>query len=206
MPRTRHAPEPPIYTFRVRILGGFFAPPEARSLWREIAIAANQTLGDLGRAIPLAFGFDDPHLWSFFLSGKPWDTASEYAFYPDEDIFSGKRSRAANRTHIRNVPFPGKTGKKEFLFLFDFGDEWHFGVKLLRESPTAEPGASYPQVVASEGVAPPQYPDLPDDEEGEFVVIELDERGLALLGLELSGLGAFNLGDEAQGGSDKPHR
>ena len=205
MPRTRHAPEPPIYTFRVRILGGFFAPTEARSISREIAIAANQTLGDLGRAIPLAFGFDDPHLWSFFLSGKPWDTASEYAFYPDEDIFSGKHSHAANRTHIRNVPFPGKTGKKEFLFLFDFGDEWHFGVKLLRESPTIEPGASYPKVAASQGDAPPQYPDLPDDEENEFVIIELDQRGLALLGLHQSGLDAFDLNDEAPGGG-KPHR
>lgn len=206
MPRTRRAPEPPIYTFRVRILGGFFAPPDARSISREIAIAANQTLGDLGRAIPLAFSFDDPHLWSFFLSGKPWDTASEYAFYPDEDIFSGKHSRAANQTHIRNVPFPGKTGKKEFLFLFDFGDEWHFGVKLLRESPTMDPQATYPQVVASEGVAPPQYPELPDDEEGEFVIIEVDQHGLALFGLEQFGLDAFNRDDDAHSSGGKPPR
>lgn len=201
MPRVRRAPEAPIYTFRVRILGGYFAPPDGRSIWREIAIAANQTLGDLGHAIPVAFGFDDPHLWSFFLSGKPWDTASEYAFYPDDDIFSGKRSHDAKRTYIRNVPFPGKTGKKEFLFLFDFGDEWHFGVKLLRESPTLEQGASYPRVVASEGESPPQYPEIPDDEE-EIVVIEVSQRELTMLGL-----GEFILDGDMPDGNDKPrHR
>jgi hypothetical protein len=46
------------------------------------------------------------------------------------------------------VPFQGATGKKAFLFLFDYEDEWHFGVKLVRQSPNAEPGARYPRVVA----------------------------------------------------------
>src|SRR5215210_510491 len=138
MPRAR--PEPPLYTFRVRILGGFYAPENARDIWREIEIAANQTLGDLGEAIPLAFDFDDPHLWSFFLSGKRWDRASEYALAAEPDLFGGPPPRAAERARIRDVPFPGTTGKREFLFLFDYGDEWHFGVKLLRTSNVVAPG------------------------------------------------------------------
>src|SRR6185312_12414381 len=127
-------------------------------------------------------------------------TASEYAFYPDEDFFSGKRSHDAKRTHMRHVPFPGKTGKKEFLFLFDFGDEWHFGVKLLRESSTLEPKARYPRVVASEGENPPQYPDIPEDEE-EIVVIEISQRDLAIVGL-----GEFALGGDALNGEDRPRK
>jgi hypothetical protein len=167
MPRTRRqvALEPPIYTFRVRILGGFFAPEDARRVWREIAVAANQTLADLGEAIPLAFGFDDPHLWSFFLTGRAWDPSGEYALDSQPDPFGGRRARAARRVQIRDVPLPGANGKKEFLFLFDYGDEWHFGVKLVRLSPTAEPGAGYPRVVAQQGTAPPQYPDLDEEDE-----------------------------------------
>ena len=167
MPRAR--PDPPLYTFRVRILGGFYAPEDAADIWREIELAANQTLGDLGEAIPLAFGFDDPHLWSFFLSGKPWDRSTEYALSSAPDPLGGllagqqPRPRAAQRICIRDVPFPGATGKKEFLFLFDYGDEWHFGVKLVRTRDTVEPGVHYPQVVASHGEAPPQYPGLEDD-------------------------------------------
>jgi hypothetical protein len=51
------------------------------------------------------------------------------------------------------------------LFLFDFGDEWHFGVKLRRITKQVESDAQYPRVVASQGEAPPQYPDPEDDEE-----------------------------------------
>jgi hypothetical protein len=163
MPRGRWVPEPPIYTFRVGIRGGFYAPAESTAVWREIEVAANQTLADLGNAIPPAFEFDDPHLWSFFLSGKAWDRATEYALHSEPDLLGGPRPRAAGRVAIREVPFPGVAGKKEFLFLFDYGDEWHFGVKLVRLSEQAEPGARYPRVVARQGQAPPQYPDPEDD-------------------------------------------
>ena len=162
MPRRRQ-PEPPIYTFRVRILGGYYAPTRATEIWREIDVAANQTLADLGNAIPLAFDFDDPHLWSFFLSGKAWDRTTEYALHSEANLLGGARPRAASRIEIREVPFPGATGKKEFLFLFDYGDEWHFGVKLRRLTEQAEPGTQYPRVGARQGDAPPQYPALEDE-------------------------------------------
>ena len=133
-------------------------------MWREIEIAANQTLAELGEAIPLAFDFDDPHLWSFFLSGRAWDHDSEYALHSEPDPFGGPPARAARRALIRDVPWPGASGKKEFLFLFDFGDEWHFGVKLVRQSPTVETGARYPRMGARQGEAPPQYPDVDEEE------------------------------------------
>src|SRR5947207_2297807 len=167
MPRARKQfrVEPPIYTFRVRIRGGFYAPDNAQDIWREIEVAANQTLADLGEAIPLAFGFDDPHLWSFFLSGKAWDRASEYALESAPDLFSGARARSARRARIRDVPWPEARGHKEFLFLFDYGDEWQFRVKLVRTGDAVEPGAGYPRVVARHGDAPPQYAD--EEEEAD---------------------------------------
>ena len=115
MPRTRRArfiPEPPIYTFRVRILGGFYAPPGSQLIWREIALAANQTLRELGKAIPLAFDFDDPHMWSFFLSGKPWDTASEYTLYPEPDYFSGAVASDAEPDTYPQCALPRKNRQK----------------------------------------------------------------------------------------------
>jgi hypothetical protein len=170
MPRTRstqRTPEPPIYTFRVRILDGLSVASDVRSVWREIEVAANQTLAELGEVIPWAFGFDDPHLWSFFLSGQAWDRTSEYALDSQPDPLGGPRARAARWVAIRDVLFPGATGTQEFLFLFDYGDEWHFGVKLVRQSPTVEPGARYPRAVASVGEAPPQYPADEDEESAD---------------------------------------
>lgn len=162
----RTIPEPPIYTFRVRILDGIYAPPNAREIWREIEVAANQTLEDLGTAIPDAFGFDDPHLWAFFLSGKAWDEETEYALDGSE-FLGDKPTHVAGEARLRDVPFPGKTGKKEFLFLFDFGDQWEFGIKLMGTSNAVAPRASYPRVAASQGEAPPQYPLLSED--GDYV-------------------------------------
>jgi Plasmid pRiA4b ORF-3-like protein len=113
MPRGRRLLEPPLYQFRVRILGGFYAPAKSTTIWRVLEIAANLTLVDLGNAIPLAFGFDDAHLWSFFLSGKAWDRATEYALHSEADQLGGARRRAAGRVPIREVPFPGVAGKQE---------------------------------------------------------------------------------------------
>lgn len=148
MPRARAtAPTQYTCTFRVRIRGGFYAPPDARSIWRELELRADQTLADLGEAIPPAFGFDDDHLWSFFLSGKPWDRKSEYARIAADDLLEAGRKRPASQLPVREAP-----AGREFLFLFDYGDEWHFGVKLARTG-EIEPGAAYPRVVSSVGDA-----------------------------------------------------
>jgi hypothetical protein len=166
MPRRRVA-APAMHTciFRIRIVGGFYAPPQASKVWREVELRADQTLADLGGLIPPAFGFDDDHLWSFFLSGKPWDRASEYARMPDPELLPGAGRRGAGRLRVVDAP-----AGREFLFLFDYGDEWHFGVRLARTG-AVEPGVRYPRVVAGEGEAPPQYPELEDegdwDEAGE---------------------------------------
>ena len=150
------APRIHTHTFRVRILEGPpYAPPDTPSIWREIELRGDQTLADLGDEIPAAFGFDDDHLWSFFLSGEPWDASTAYTRVEEDD------GRLAERLRIRNAP-----GGREFLFLFDYGDEWRFGVKLARTG-EIEPGADYPRVVASHGQAPPQYGAEDDDWEDE---------------------------------------
>ena len=86
MQSQRFIPESPVYTFRIRMLGcaAGYAPENATEIQREIAIAANNTLGDLGFAILDAYDFDSDHLWSFFLSGKPWDKTTEYAYHGDD--------------------------------------------------------------------------------------------------------------------------
>lgn len=168
MARARSTPAPPIYTFRVRVKGSLPGTREDPiEIWREIEIASNQTLEDLGQAIPAAFEFWDSHLWSFFMSGKAWDESTEYALMSDPHGFGASQSRLAKRVRIGALELPGKTGRKEFLFIFDYGDEWHFGVKLVKMADALEPGAAYPRVVAEHGEAPPQYEneDEEDDEE-----------------------------------------
>ena len=56
-------------------------------------------------------------------------------------------------------PEPGK----QMLFLFDYGDQWQFKVELIGLG-QKEAKVTYPRVVKQVGTAPPQYPDLDEDE------------------------------------------
>ncbi|MCO6449405.1 MAG: hypothetical protein J5I90_01335 [Caldilineales bacterium] len=57
-----------------------------------------------------------------------------------------------------------KVGSK-FLYLFDYGDEWHFQVRVQKITKDADDDVEYPRLVAAVGEAPEQYPDWEDDDE-----------------------------------------
>lgn len=59
-----------------------------------------------------------------------------------------------------------KKGKK-FLYLFDYGDEWRFNVKVHAINKDADPNLAYPLLVESVGEAPIQYSGWDLDEEDE---------------------------------------
>lgn len=54
---------------------------------------------------------------------------------------------------------------QNFLYLFDYGDEWQFTVRVQAINDNADPKAEYPRLVESVGEAPEQYPDWDEDEE-----------------------------------------
>jgi len=47
--------------------------------------------------------------------------------------------------------------RQEFMYLFDYGDEWRFKVRVHAINPEAAEGG-YPRIVESVGEAPEQYP------------------------------------------------
>lgn len=47
-------------------------------------------------------------------------------------------------------------------YLFDYGDEWRLALRVVDTWPADE--AAYPMLVDAEGIPPPQYPDLDEDE------------------------------------------
>jgi len=171
MPQQRTQLEPPVYAFRVRVVGGAFAPRGASRVWRDIEIAGSLTLEDLAGAILDSFEFDEDHLWSFFLSGRPWDRKTEYALTAEPGFIGEGPPRLAGKHKLRDIPIP----KHEFLLLFDYGDEWMFGVDLIGTSDDLVPKANYPRVVATQGDPPPQYPELDEDGYFDFEPMSDDE-------------------------------
>lgn len=266
------------YTFHVSI-------PNTGRVWRKVELTADQTLEDLHFAIQDAFDFGADHLYSFFMSGRAWDSSTEYTLPQevtlwgedldelsdeefaaeesgDEDLneddvlgpqayetlmaalgggaapesFEQMLSMVKDNDALRNelvklmvaqtgVPaamadlifrnadklntltpdqfaeqvlasapqevqdellesmffddLPAgdvrttaladlalKKGQT-FLYLFDYGDEWRFKVRVHAINPNADTSVQYPRLVESVGTAPPQYPDWDDEEAWE---------------------------------------
>lgn len=58
--------------------------------------------------------------------------------------------------------------RKKMLFLYDYGNEWHFIVELVKTE-IAKDGIEYPVIVESFGKAPPQYPGENEEEEEDSI-------------------------------------
>ncbi|MEZ4768148.1 MAG: hypothetical protein R2844_06935 [Caldilineales bacterium] len=56
---------------------------------------------------------------------------------------------------------------QRFLYLFDYGDEWRFNVKLDKIGIEVEPGVEYPRIVEAVGNPPPQYPAWEDEDDDD---------------------------------------
>lgn len=124
------------YIFKVALAG---------NLWRRIEISSNHTLLDLHNSIQRAYGFDDDHLYSFFMDGK-------------------RRSKGFNSPYDEEGPYVddvhiGELGLfvgQNILYLFDYGTEWHFRVKL-EEIRREGSKPKKPKVIEEKGKAPDQY-------------------------------------------------
>jgi len=127
-----------------------------KSVWRRIELRGDQTLDDLHNAIQEAFGWDNDHLYAFFLSGEAWDEATTY----ESPLGDG---RHADRYRVEHLSLG--VGQR-FLYLFDFGDQLEHSVKLEAIMPGGvQKGVSYPRITERHGANVPQYPDLDEDEE-----------------------------------------
>ena len=69
-------------------------------------------------------------------------------------LAASEESRNVRTTTIESLDL--EVGK-EFMYLFDYGDEWRFKVRLHAINENADPDVEYPRVVESVGDAPPQY-------------------------------------------------
>ena len=120
--------------------------------YRHIQISATDTLFRLHQAILKAFDFDDDHMHVFFMDNKRWSQWDQYV--------SAKSEPTDRLTKRHSLQKAGLSKGKKFLYLFDFGDEWVFQCKVLRET---EERSDIPRILRSVGEAPPQYPDYDDD-------------------------------------------
>jgi len=127
---------------------------------RTIAIREDQTLDQLHEALRIAFGWGDPHLYSFWISGKFWDDTGEYTSPVDKD-------EALEPKDTADVPI-GKLGLRKgrsIAYVFDFGDEWRVLLKVVDRWEAGD--ESYPMLGKAGGEPPPQYTESDEEHEEE---------------------------------------
>ena len=138
--------------------------------YRHIRIGEQETLDRLHKVILDAFDFDDDHAHAFFLDDRYWSDAQAYF----SDYLDDAEEYSSDVT-LRQLRL--EKGDK-FKFLFDFGDEWRFQCKVLRE---LEERTDIPGVIRTVGEAPAQYPDWEEEyEEDDDEEMEPEEEGALL--------------------------
>ncbi len=143
-----------IFTLKVTLLGGMYAESECI---RTIEIDSSSTLENLHLAILHAVGFDNDHLYEFYVSrterSRDRQRFTNFDGYDEEEEEDGN----SDEETLESL-FPLEKGKNLY-YLFDFGDSWRFKITKSRKRPTEpEKGVRYPQIVESIGNDPEQYP------------------------------------------------
>lgn len=115
----------------------------------RFAVAAHQHLTVVHDVLNEAFGWDDDHLYAFWLDGRFWSREGVRLVRP------GMSDTSHPTADVPLSELDLHVGAK-LAYIFDFGDEWRVELRL-RARAGADHGA-YPRVLQSRGTAPRQYP------------------------------------------------
>ena len=131
--------------------------------YRHIQISSHATLEDLSDEILAAFEFDNDHAHGFFMDNRAFSHTHAYYMRGIDEDFPATDETTLVETGLQ-------TGQK-FKYVFDFGEEWIFQCRVLKE---LDEITAFPRIVRMKGEPPEQYPDW-DDEDGEWDGDDWDE-------------------------------
>jgi len=162
------------YVFRAALVGF----PQVR---RTITVRDDLTLVDLHYALQSAFGWDDDHLYSFWLDGSFWASEDEHYMHPYHAVSLDPPGKSACAC-LREL---GLSQGRRIAYEFDFERGWRVGLELCEVR--ASSGNTVARCIEREGVAPPQYPDVTIEKDAapaqqptvEFMALMVEEADAA---------------------------
>lgn len=144
-------------------------PVDGRKPFAMIAVESNQSLSQLASIILASFGFDSDRCYGFYSDLHRY-THSEERYELFADIGQAEGPGVEN-VSIAQVFTPGR----QMLFLFDYGDQWHFIVRLVRFEDAVR-GQRYPALLRSHAIPVGQYYDEWSDDD-DFMQLDDDGAG-----------------------------
>lgn len=140
-------------------------PERAPEVSRTTEMLATQTLAELHNYIQREFKLDNDHLYAFYMSGRAWDKKNYY----------DGPGKNAERISLQVA---GCKPGKEFLYIFDFGDDLRHHVRVESQG-TRAAEAKYPRTLAAIGKPPPQYQSDEEPEVEDDLLVLADEAAKA---------------------------
>ena len=122
--------------------------------YRHIQISNLAMLEDLSDEILDAFEFDNDHAHAFFMDNRAFSWNNAY--------YMRGMGEGEAETDETTLAESGLQVGQKFKYIFDFGDEWTFQCKVLKELDEITPS---PTIVRTKGNPPPQYPDWDEEED-----------------------------------------
>ena len=129
--------------YQLRIALPYIAPP----IWRRIEIPGAMTFCHLHDAIQKAMGWEDCHLWAFYVGKTEVSPASEQLDFPGVP-----RAQPADETTLDQM-LAGRRIK--FRYVYDMGDDWLHELKVEKVF-APEANVAYPRCTGGERACPPE--------------------------------------------------
>jgi yecA family protein len=131
-------PSQTVYSLRIELLG--IEP----LIWRRVWVPAGTVLQRLHKIIQSCMGWNDSHLHAFKFGDTRYQVPDpEYPYERD-----GKDERG------QRLDLLLKRGLREFMYTYDFGDNWEHRI-VVEEERDPRPTLAYPVCVAGERACPP---------------------------------------------------
>ncbi len=116
-------------------------------IWRRVLVPKNITFYGLHLVIQTAMGWEESHLYEFYLKGarvgQIFEDGEDYGEFPKENAESVRLEEK-----ILEV-------KQKFDYLYDFGDSWEHQIKVEKALP-ADATLKYPHCLAGAMNCPPE--------------------------------------------------
>jgi Plasmid pRiA4b ORF-3-like protein len=113
---------------------------------RRIEVPATITLDDLHRAIQIAMGWTNTHLYEFRIGRTAYGIPDRDWDVPGPAILPAKKTRLAELLAGH---------RKRFDYVYDFGDDWRHTIRIETIT-AADPTTFYPRYLDGESRCPPE--------------------------------------------------
>lgn len=134
----------PARIYHLRITLPYIEPP----IWRRLEVPGDMTFAALHQAIQKAMGWEDYHLWTFYIDKTEVGPPQPAGF----DFPGSPRPLPAARTTLDEM----LSGRRiKFRYIYDMGDDWLHEIKV-EKTLAPEPGVQYPRCTGGARACPPE--------------------------------------------------